>query len=259
MKVISFINEKGGTGKTTLAVNLAAYYALKRGKKVLLVDLDSQGQAGKSLGVAVRDAELTIFELLTHTSLDPRQAVQPTRIKKLDILCSNKRLSDLPERLARHPDRALRLRNCLMRLDPGSYDYIVIDSPPSLGLVTTNILAVSTDLVVPVALTYLSLDGCAEVLQSMETIRTTYPESTVKLGLVVPTMYRNTRLANEIVAKLAQYFPDRLSKTVLGFNVKIDEAQSFGKTIWEYEPEGRGALMLESVAVELFNKVLRYS
>lgn len=257
MKVVSFINEKGGTCKTTFAVNFAAYYALKRNKKVLLIDMDSQGHSGKSLGVRVHEVENTIYDLMTNTRLSVEKTIAPTAYENLDLLCANKKLSYLPEELSGKTDRNLRLYKIIKKVKNLGYDYIFIDSPPSAGLVTSNILVASTDVVVPVALTYLALDGCAEVAGSIRHTRETIKEAECKLGMVVPTLYRKTKLANEIVKKLSEYFPDRLSKTILGYNVKIDEAQSFGQTIWEYDAKGKGSLMLEALAVELYNKVLR--
>lgn len=257
MRVVSFINEKGGTCKTTFAVNIAAYFAGRRGKKVLLIDGDSQGHAGKSLGLRVHQAEYTIYDLLMRPRLGSGRAILQTEVENLDLICSNKRLASFPEDVAGFKDRELRLYKLVQKIEASKYDYVFIDAPPSVGLLTTNILAASTDVVVPVALTYLALDGCAEVVGSIRMVRERIPEAQPKLGLVIPTLYRKTRLANEIVAKLMEYFPDRISKTVMGFNVRIDEAQSFGQTVFQYEPKGRGAQMIEALAIELYNKVLR--
>lgn len=255
MKVIAFINEKGGTGKTTLAVNFAAFFALSLKKRVLLLDLDSQGHAGKSLGVDVRQLPFTSFELLTAPRPDIRAAIVPTRIKGLDVICANKRLANFATAVAADPQAELRLRTVLGGLTHTRYDYVFIDSPPSAGPITQNILAAADFLLIPVALTYLSFDGCAEVLASLNELKERRPEVTAEVALVVPTMYRATRLAGEIVAKLTSYFPESVSTTVLGFHVRIDEAQSYGQTIWEYEPQGKGALMLKALALELYKKV----
>lgn len=257
MKVISFINEKGGTCKTTFAVNFAAYYAIKRNKKVLLVDMDSQGHSGKSLGVHVHQVEQTIYDLMLDSRLDVKSAISETEHENLHLLCSNKNLSYLPEKLAGKNNRHLKLYNIVKKAEALGYDYVFIDSPPSVGLITNNILIASTDVVVPVALTYLALDGCAEVVGSIQHTRETVKEAECQLGMVIPTLYRNTKLANEIVKKLVEYFPDKISKTILGYNVKIDEAQSFGKTIWQYDENGKGSRMMEALAIELYNKVLR--
>lgn len=258
MKVVSFINEKGGACKTTLAVNLAAYISLKRGSRILLADLDSQGHAGKTLGVRVHEVETSIHELLKNPRQKIEKGILPTKIKNLDLICSNKRLADLPIEIGRERDRELRLLQLARKVEALGYDYLFIDSPPSLGLVTTNILVASTHVVVPVALTYLGLDGCAEVVGSINATRERVADCRAELALVVPTLYRPTRLAGEIVGKLAEYFPEQISKTILGYNVRIDEAQSYGQTIWEYDPEGKGAKMLAGLGVELYNRVLRH-
>ncbi len=256
MKVVSFINEKGGTCKTTFTVNFASFFALKK-KKILILDLDSQSHAGKSLGVPVAELDRTILDLLLHPEMDPKDAIVETRIEGLHIVCSQKNLSEFSQRAANKKDKELRLLQVVQRIGKLGYDYVFIDSPPSAGLVTTNILVASTDVVVPVALTYLALDGCAEVVRSIRGIRETFPEARPKLGMVIPALYRQTRLANEIVAKLAEHFPTEISKTIAGFNVRIDEAQSFGQTIWEYDPDGKGALILRALASELYNKILK--
>ncbi len=258
MKVVSFINEKGGTCKTTLTVNFASYIAQKKRKKTLVIDMDSQGHAGKSLGIPVRDVPHSIVDVLTTPGFNPAEAIVTTRYERLDIICSNKSISNLPEKLAVKKDREQRLKQVIAKLaSTTDYNYVFIDSPPSAGLVTTNILAASEFVVVPVALTYLAMDGCAEVVHSIQTVRERNGGETPKLGMVIPTLYRNTRLANEIVAKLAQYFPQQISKTILGYNVRLDEAQSFGQTIWEYDASGRGAVMVGALAEEFYQKVIR--
>jgi len=250
MRKIAFINEKGGSCKTTLAVNLAAFLALKK-KKVLLIDLDPQGQVGKSLGLDVRNAPITILELLTDPGLTAAEAVVPTRIAGLDAILANKRLIDLPMLVANDPDRNHKLKQKLDRLQ--GYDFVIIDSPPSLGALTLNIMVAVDEIVIPVSLTFFALDGCAEILDTVEQVRTAYDRHDLRVSAVVPTLYRNTRLANEIIDRLRTQFGKKVSKTVIGFNVKIDEAQSHGLTIWEYAPASQGAQMIAALAAELYH------
>ena len=248
MRKIAFVNEKGGSCKTTLAVNTAAYLALRRGQRVLLLDLDPQGQVGKSLGFATRDLEVTVLDLLLNTRRPPSDAILPTRIEGLDVILSNKTLTDFPEEVAGSKDRAGRLTQVMTRVR--GYDYIIFDSPPSLGLTTVNIMVAAREIVIPVSLTYLALDGCAEIVETVENVKKNFH---TKLGitLVVPTLYRNTNLANAIIERLRKYFGRKVSRTVIGFNVKIDEAQSVGQTIWEYAPSCRGARMIEEMILEI--------
>lgn len=254
---IAFINEKGGTCKTTLAVHTAAWLATDgEAGRVLLADLDTQGHAGKSLGIDVRALDTTVADLLLDPTVDPDDVIISTPIEGLDLLPSNKSLSDLPERLAPDARRHTRLRAVIDRIERElGYDFIVFDSPPSLGLVTTNIMLAAHEIVVPVQTTYFSLDGCAEVVRTVEALREEYGHRDLRVTLVVPTLYRNTRLANEVVDKLHEYFEGRVAPA-LGFNVKIDEAQSHGQTIWEYAPWSRGAQMLEAIAREVKHAVV---
>lgn len=246
---VAFINEKGGTCKTTLAVNVAAFMAQKRNLRTLLVDLDTQGHAGKSLGLDVRGLEQNVFHYLTDPEVPLSRVVQRTAVPNLDLVPSWKQMADFPQVMAQNARRAHRLAD---RLDEvHGYDLVVFDSPPSLGLTTTNILVAATDVVVPVATTYLALDGCAEMVETVRRIAEEYGRPQLRISLVIPTLYRKTALADEVVAKLEQYFPDRISKAPLAMNVAIDEAQSHGKTIWEYAPWSRGATMLQEIALEV--------
>ena len=248
MRKIAFVNEKGGSCKTTFAVNIAAYLA-GRGKKVLLVDMDAQGQVGKSLGLPVAEIDPTIFEVLTDASLPASRAVVSSQIPNLDVIVANKTLVDFSIVAAADEDRAMRLKNKLDAVR--GYDYVIIDSPPSLGLLTINIMLAVKEIIIPVSLTYLALDGCSEIDETVKNVRETYGKKDLRISLVVPALYRRTRLADAILAKLREFYGERASQTVIGYSVAIDEAQSFGRTIWDYAPRSRGAEMLEALAKEI--------
>jgi chromosome partitioning protein len=248
MRRIAFINEKGGTCKTTLCVNVAAHLAA-RGLRVLVADLDTQGHAGKSLGIDVRGLSPTIHEWLLGTA--PLDAILVrTALPGLDLLPANKDLAGFPVAVAAAADRAERLAERLDAIGEDAYDAILIDAPPSVSLVTENVLVAAREVVVPVALTYLALDGCAEIVQSLERMRAERGRAPA-LALVVPTLYRKTQLAEDILAKLRERFPDALSRTVLGYSVKVDEAQSHGRTVFEYAPRSSGARALAAIAEDL--------
>ncbi len=254
---VAFINEKGGTCKTTLAVHTAAWLASEKGRRVLLLDLDTQGHAGKSLGIDVRGSSLTMADVLVAENIEPEAAILSTAISGLDVLPSNRSLADLPERLAAKPDRHRLLRQVIDELEARrDYDVFVFDAPPSVGLVTLSIMIAAREIVVPVALTYFALDGCAEIVQTVEMVREEYGHEDIEVSLVVPTLHRRTRLAEEVLAKLEHYFAGSVASP-LGFNVKIDEAQSHGRTIWEHAPSSRGAQMLETIASEIWEKRAR--
>lgn len=243
---IAFINEKGGTCKTTLAVNVAAYFALKKKKRVLLVDLDTQGHAAKSLGIDPRAGGKNVFHLLTDANVKLDDVIRPTSTVNLWVVPSWKEMAEFATVAATSADRAKRLAT---RLAPAfeRYDYVIFDAPPSLGLTSTNILLAADEVVVPVATTYLALDGCAEMVDTVKTLRETHQHDALRITLVVPTLYRKTQLSDEIVDKLTEYFPTRTAEP-LALSVTIDEAQSHGKTMWEYAPWSRGATMLQNIA-----------
>jgi chromosome partitioning protein len=246
MRRIAFINEKGGTCKTTLCVNVAARLAAL-GRRVLVADLDTQGHAGKSLGIDPRRLSPTVHEWLLGTA-SFAAVVRPTAIPGLDLLPANKDLSAWPALAGKEGDGVLRRR--LDELPTGSYDVVLIDSPPSRSLVTDNILVAAGEIVIPVALTYLALDGCAEILESLERLRAERGVAPV-LTRVVATLYRKTQLADEILAKLRARLGDAVSPTVLGWSVKVDEAQSHGLTVFEWAPRSSGAHALAAIADEI--------
>ena len=256
MRRIAFINEKGGTSKTTLAVNISAYFAREKGMRVLLVDMDSQGHAGKCLGIDVRELEQTVGELLLDPEIPPEQVIVSTRIDNLLVAPSNRTMADFVIRAGAKAASYQLLYELLSRVED-DYDLAVIDAPPSFGFVTTNIMVASTDIVVPVQLGYLAMDGCAEVLQSVKDIRAEYAVCEAHLTMVVPTFNRNTNMAKDVLATLQEHFGSRVSSTVLGYDVKIDEAQSHGQTIWEYAPKSQGAQRLAEVAESLYGRLIR--
>jgi chromosome partitioning protein len=252
MRRVAFINEKGGTCKTTLCVHAAAWLARERGLRVLLCDLDTQGHAGKSLGVDVRGLFPTAREWLLGAA--PLEAVvRPTAVAGLWLVPANKDLADFPVQAAGDPARADRLRQRLEALGEERYDLALVDSPPSISLVTENVLRAATDVVLPVALTYLALDGAAEIAQSLARLRAERGGAP-RVAMVVPALYRKTQLADEILAKLRERFPAEMARTVLGWSVKVDEAQSHGRTVFEYAPASSGARALASLAEELWER-----
>lgn len=256
MKRIAFANQKGGAGKTTLAVTFAAYCALYKKSKVLVVDLDPQGHAGKSLGVKVADVEFGTAEILSKKADAKTPPVAPTRLASLDLVASNGRLAEAAVKLDMSPDSVFRVSKKLDELEKiGGYDLAVLDSPPSMGPLMLNALAAADEVVVPAPLTYLALEGCAEMAGTIETLKDRYPECKTSLGLLVATFYRRTNLADEILKALDDRFKSKLARTVIGYSVKIDEAQSHGQTVFEYEPSSVGARSMTALCEEMWRKL----
>lgn len=266
---IAFINEKGGSSKTTLVASLAAYLALRRGRRILAIDMDPQGQLGKVLGVDHRAPSRTAIDLLLDSVLGstdqhPATPIRPnlasrvlptvrTRIPGLDVVIANKSLGLYPGwQDANDSDSTNRLAAALdASQELGSYDFVFFDAPPSFGPLTLNILRATNEVVIPVPLTYLALDGCAELVRTLRTVRERYDKPRLEVRMVVPTFYRRTKLANEILATLKERFPKEIAHTVIGYHVKIDEAQSRGLSIFEYAPRDRGAQVMAELAEEL--------
>ena len=251
---IAFINEKGGSCKTTLASSVGDYLARERGERVLLVDLDPQGQLGKVLGVDVGAARRTALNLLLDALLGeesrPALPIIRARHPNLDIIPSNKSLALFPqEATGQTGDENLCLRDALERAP--AYDFVLFDAPPSFGVITLNALLASGEIVLPVPLTYLALDGAAVLARTVEMVRTRFAHPALEISLVVPTFHRPTRLAGEILEKLRQHFPKQIAQTVLGYSVLVDEAQSRAKTIFEYAPRSTPARWMAAVADEL--------
>ncbi len=269
---VAVINEKGGSTKTTLVSTIGAYLALHRGRRVLAIDMDPQGQLGKVLGVETRARGRSAIDLLLDSVLgdassleysrgdvadpgmrpDSTLPISTTRIPQLDVITANKSLGLFPiledgevdptSRLSRTLDSAPELED---------YDFILFDAPPSFGPLTLNVLRAATEVVIPVPLTYLALDGCAEIVRTIATVRSRYNHPDLHIAMIVPTLYRRTRLADEILERLKQRFPKEISHTVVGYHVKIDEAQSRGLSIFEYAPKDRAASVMAELAEEL--------
>ena len=242
--IISFINQKGGTGKTTLTVNVS-YYLAQKDKKILLVDLDPQGHAAKCLGV---------YEYFKNSSIDLFLSKSSTPVEcreNLWVLPSNK---DIMENAFVFEGATLR-KNLVGLSKKYGLDYIMIDSPPSMDNLTKSILFASDYVVVPVSVNYLALEGCAGLLKSIESTKTEHKINRPEIAAIVPTFYRNTKLAKDILATLRKHFEYLVTQTVIGFNVKIDEAQSFGKSVLEYAPGSKGALLIKNVAKEILNRI----
>ncbi|MDH5542864.1 MAG: ParA family protein [Nitrospinota bacterium] len=248
MRRIAFVNEKGGSGKTTLSSNVAAWIALQ-GKKVLVIDMDPQGHIGKSLGVNIHTLKKTTFDLLVYPDISVEDVVLHTKYDNLSIIPSNKLLTDVVVNVSKHPDRHRKLRDKIEQAE--GYDYVLIDSPPSLGLLTVNILYSCTEVVIPVSLTYLALDGCAEILDTIKTVRENFDHEELRLSMVVPTFFMETILVESIMNKLKNHFGGKMSKTVIKYDMKLDQAQSFGRTIFDFAPDSHGAKAMASVAKEI--------
>jgi chromosome partitioning protein len=260
---VAFINEKGGSAKTTLVANLGAYLALRRGRRVLAIDMDPQGQLAKVFGVDHRSPTRSAIDLLLDTAFGEETRARrgvatvlpivKTHLDRLDLIVANKALGLFPAWQERdEPDPTGRLAAALDSApELARYDYVLFDAPPSFGPLTLNVLRAADEVVVPVPLTYLALDGCAELMRTITTVRERYAHPKLRLTMVVPTFYRRTKLAHDILEQLKTRFPKEIAHGVIGYHVRIDEAQSKGLSVFEYAPSDRGARAFAELAEEL--------
>ena len=246
-KVISVANQKGGVGKTTTTVNLATLLA-KKGKKVLLIDTDPQGNATSGLGVT-KELENSVYDILVgETTFE--ETVQETAIKNLKVCPSNISLAGAEVELVSMMSREQRLK---VKLDEvkEQYDYILIDCPPSLGLITLNAFTASDSVLIPVQCEYFALEGLGQLLNTVNLVKK-HLNKNLEIEGALLTMYdARTNLSNQVVKEVKKYFEEKVYKTVIPRNVRLSEAPSYGMPISIYDPRSKGAKAYEKFAREI--------
>ncbi|MBQ3081453.1 MAG: ParA family protein [Clostridia bacterium] len=248
IKTIVFANQKGGVGKTTSAVNIAACLAAKGGR-VLLVDSDPQGNATSGLGINKRGGAASVYDVLIGRS-KASEAIQKTRFAGLYVLPSSMDLVGAEIELVEEDRREYRLRDGLAEVKD-SFDYIVIDSPPSLGLLTINALTAADGVVVPLLCEYYSLEGLSQLTQTVKQIQKRYNPSLTLLGVLINMYDGRLNLSLQVMSEIKKYFGEKLFKVPVPRNVRLSEAPSYGEPIGVYDRRSKGALAYEAVTQEL--------
>jgi chromosome partitioning protein len=247
-RVIVIANQKGGVGKTTTTVNLGAYLAVM-GRKVLIVDLDPQGNATSGLGISQDSLETSVYEVLMKKA-DIESVIMPTGIEHLYIAPASFALADAQVELVSVISRETRLRDVLKPLN-GEYHYIIIDCPPSMGLLTVNALTAAEELIIPVQCEYFALEGLAQLLDSIDDIKQ-YLNPQLGAPNILMTMYdARTKLAQEVVQEVRTHYPNQVHLTVIPRSVRLSEAPSYGQPIVHYDALSRGAIAYKELAEEV--------
>lgn len=250
-KIISICNQKGGTGKTTTAVNLSAALALE-GKSVLLVDLDPQGNATSGIGINKNTIEKSVYDVLLN-KIHPTEAIQKTLIDKLHIIPCNINLTGAEIELVGALSRETRLKKALNSIK-ADYDYIFIDSPPSLGLLTLNAFVSSDSILIPIQCEFYALEGVSQLLNTINLIREGLNSNLEVEGVLLTMADFRTNLTMEVISEIKNYFKDKVYKTVIPRNIKLSEAPSFGKPIMLYDKTSIGSKRYEEFAKEFIGE-----
>ena len=247
-RIIAIANQKGGVGKTTTAVNLGAALA-EGGLRVLVVDLDPQGNASTGLGINPRDVNASIYEVLMQDT-PALDAVEPTSLKNLFVIPATLDLAGAEIELVPAFSRELKLKRALETVR-SEYDVVLIDCPPSLGLLTVNGLAAADDVIVPIQCEYYALEGLGQLLRNVALVRSSLNASLDVRGIILTMYDARTRLAEQVETEVREHFGDKVYKTVVPRTVRLAEAPSFGQPVIVFDPTSRGASAYRDLAKEV--------
>ena len=238
-KTIAIFNQKGGVGKTTTNINLAACLALK-GKKVVILDIDPQGNTTSGVGIAKKGLEKTTYEILVDDQMNPEEAIINTSVKNLYIIPASVQLAGAEIELVKLEGREKRLKKEIDAIKD-KYDYIFIDCPPSLGLLTINSVTAVDSVLIPIQCEFYALEGVSQLMSTIELVKKSLnPELKIQ-GVILSMFDGRTNLSIQVVEEVKKYFREKVYTTVIPRNVRLAEAPSYGMPITEYDPRSTGA------------------
>jgi chromosome partitioning protein len=247
-KIISLVNQKGGVGKTTSAINLATYLAAV-GKFVLLVDLDPQGNASSGLGLNIREIKKSLYHSMILGE-PPSGMIIKTRTFGHDLLPASQDLAGAGIELVQMDNREFRLYNVLREIRT-NYDYIIIDSPPSLGLLTINGLVASDEVIIPVQTEYFALEGLSQLLDTIDLVRENLQPNLKIMGALLTMYDKRNRLARQVIKEVQDHFPGHVFDSIIPRSVRLAEAPGFGKSILSFDALSKGARAYKNLAREI--------
>lgn len=250
-KAIAIFNQKGGVGKTTTNINLAACLAVK-GKKILVLDTDTQGNTTSGLGISKKGLEFTMYELLTTDGLDASKAVIQTGFEGLDIIPASVKLAAAEIEMVGMEGRESRLKEALSTIKE-NYDYIFIDCPPSLGLLTINSLTAVDSVLIPIQCEFYALEGVSQLMNTIKIVKKNLNPALEVEGVVLSMFDGRTNLSLQVVEEVKKYFREKVYTTVIPRNVRLAEAPSYGLPIVEYDPHSKGAEAYSEFAEEFLS------
>ena len=250
-KIIAIANQKGGVGKTTTSVNLAASLGVLE-KKVLLIDADPQANATSGLGIDVESVEIGTYQILEHTA-KPEEAIIKTESPNLDILPAHIDLVAIEIELVDQDEREYMLRKVIRDI-AASYDYVIIDCAPSLGLLTLNALTASDSVIIPIQCEYFALEGLGKLLNTIKSVQRIHNKDLDIEGLLLTMYDQRLRLSNQVVDEVKKHFEAMVFDTIIQRNVRLSEAPSYGESIINYDAASKGASNYLSLAHELIKK-----
>ena len=251
-KAIAIFNQKGGVGKTTTNINLGASLAVL-GKKILIIDIDPQGNTTSGIGVAKSDLGNTVYEVLIRDDFDIKKAIVKTATKGLDVIPANVDLAGAEIELVDLEGRETRLKKAIDKVRD-EYDYIFVDCPPSLGLLTINSLTAVDSVLIPIQCEYYALEGVSQLVSTIELVKQRLNKNLEVEGVVLSMFDGRTNLAIQVVQEVKKYFGDKVFSTVIPRNVRLAEAPSFGMAITEYDPRSKGARAYKVFAKEFLKR-----
>jgi chromosome partitioning protein len=250
--ILTVANQKGGVGKTTTSINLSAGLA-NRGKRVLLMDLDPQANSTLSY-LEFPQVEISVYDFLVSDDIRAEDVIVPTRVERLDLLPARISLAKLESKLIGEFDAPFRLKD---RLDPvkGRYDFIIIDTPPTLGLITVNALVASSHLMIPIQSSYFALEGTDDLLETVEKVKARPNPNLQMLGVVITLHDRRTTLAKDIYDQICRVFGEKVFETVITKSVRLEESPAYKEPIFSFAPQSSGAVEYGNLCDEVIRRV----